>query len=114
MTALTLLAGLGTGAWLGAGVSGILYYGLGLAFYVTGLRHLPASYAGAFLPLIPVFGVAAGYLAGERLGLRQWLGAIVIVAATAVIAARHRGCVLGTGPSSEETTATHRDQGESS
>ena len=69
---------------------GILYYGLGFSFYVTGLRHLPASYAGAFLPLIPVFGVAAGYLVGERLEPRQWLGAIVIVAATAAIAARHR------------------------
>jgi drug/metabolite transporter (DMT)-like permease len=84
------LAGLSTGAWLGAAVSGILYYGLGFFFYVTGLRHLPASYAGAFLPLIPVFGVAAGYLAGERLELRQWLGAIVIVAATAAMAVRHR------------------------
>jgi drug/metabolite transporter (DMT)-like permease len=84
------IAGPGTGAWLGAAVSGVLYYGLGFAFYVTGLRHLPASYAGAFLPLIPVFGVAGGYLVGERLELRQWLGAIVIVAATAAIAARHR------------------------
>ena len=84
------LAGLGTGVWVSAAVSGILYYGLGFTFYVTGLRHLPASYAGAFLPLIPVFGVAAGYLVGERLGLRQWIGAIVIVAATAAIAARHR------------------------
>ena len=108
------LAGLSAGAWLGAAVSGILYYGLGFFFYVAGLRHLPASYAGAFLPLIPVFGVAAGYLVGERLEPRQWLGAVVIVAATAVIAARHRGCVLVTGPSSEETTATHRDEGESS
>jgi drug/metabolite transporter (DMT)-like permease len=83
------LAGPGTGTWLGAAVSGILYYGLGFFFYVTGLRHLPASYAGAFLPLIPVFGVAAGYLIGERLEPRQWLGAIVIVAATAAIAVRH-------------------------
>jgi probable blue pigment (indigoidine) exporter len=57
---------------------------------VAGLRHIPASYAGAFLPLIPVFGVAAGYLAGERLEPRQWLGALVIVAATVAIAARHR------------------------
>ena len=84
------LAGLGAGAWLGAGISGILYYGLGFSFYIAGLRHLPASYAGAFLPLIPVFGVAAGYLVGERLEPRQWLGAVVIVAATAAIAARHR------------------------
>jgi drug/metabolite transporter (DMT)-like permease len=84
------LAGLGAGAWLGAGISGILYYGLGFSCYIAGLRHLPASYAGAFLPLIPVFGVAAGYLVGERLEPRQWLGAVVIVAATAAIAAKHR------------------------
>jgi probable blue pigment (indigoidine) exporter len=84
------LAGLGAGAWAGAGVSGVLYYGLGFSFYVAGLRHVAASYAGAFLPLIPVFGVAAGYLVGERLEPRQWLGAVVIVAATAAIAAGHR------------------------
>ena len=70
--------------------------------------------AAGFLPLIPEFGVAAGYLIGERLGVAQWLGAIAIVAATAAIAARHRGCVLVTGPSSDGTTATHRDEGESS
>ena len=80
------LAGLSAGTWLGAGTSGILYYGLGFWFYLSGLRHVPASYAGAFLPLIPVFGLAAGYLVGERLEPRQWLGAVVIVAATAVIA----------------------------
>jgi drug/metabolite transporter (DMT)-like permease len=84
------LAGLGAGAWLGAGVSGVLYYGLGFWFYLTGLRQVPASYAGAFLPLIPVFGVAAGYLVGERLDPRQWLGAVVIVAATAAIASQQR------------------------
>lgn len=84
------LAGLGPGAWLGAAASGILYYGLGFWFYVTGLRHVPASYAGAFLPLIPVFGIVAGYLVGERLEPRQWLGALVIVAATAGIALGRR------------------------
>jgi probable blue pigment (indigoidine) exporter len=84
------LGGLGAGAWAGAAASGVLYYGLGFWFYVSGLRHVPASYAGAFLPLIPVFGVAAGYLVGERLEPRQWLGAVVIVAATAVIALGRR------------------------
>jgi drug/metabolite transporter (DMT)-like permease len=84
------LAGLGATAWLGAGVSGVLYYGLGFWFYLTGLRQVPASYAGAFLPLIPVFGVAAGYLVGERLEPRQLLGAAVIVATTAVIAVWQR------------------------
>jgi probable blue pigment (indigoidine) exporter len=84
------LAGLSAGAWLAAGASGVLYYGLGFSFYVAGLRHVPASYAGAFLPLIPVFGIAAGYLVGERLESRQWLGAVVIVAATGAIATGHR------------------------
>jgi drug/metabolite transporter (DMT)-like permease len=84
------LTGPGPGAWLGAAMSGILYYGLGFSFYLAGLRQVPASYAGAFLPLIPVFGVTAGYLVGERLEPRQWLGAVVIVAATATIAARER------------------------
>ena len=82
------VSGLGAATWLGAGVSGVLYYGLGFWFFLTGLRQVPASYAGAFLPLIPVFGVAAGYLVGERLDLRQWFGAVVIVAATAAIAIR--------------------------
>ena len=41
-------------AWVGAMVSGILYYGLAFWLYLTALRHVPASYAGAFLPLIPV------------------------------------------------------------
>jgi probable blue pigment (indigoidine) exporter len=80
------LDGLGAGGVLGAAASGVLYYGLGFWFYLAGLRHVPASYAGAFLPLIPVFGVSAGYLIGERLEPRQWLGAAVIVAATAAIA----------------------------
>jgi len=83
------LVGWGTGGWQTAAISGLVYYGLGFSFYVAGLRHVPASYAGAFLPLIPVFGVAAGHLVGERLEPRQWFGALVIVAATVAIAARH-------------------------
>jgi probable blue pigment (indigoidine) exporter len=84
------LGGLNTGAWVGAAASGILYYGLGFWFYLSGLRQVPASYAGAFLPLIPVFGVAAGFLLGERLEPRQWLGALIIVAGTAAIAVHLR------------------------
>ena len=72
------------------GCLGVLYYGLGFWFFLTGLRLVPASYAGAFLPLIPVFGLAAGYLVGERLEPRQWVGAVVIVAATAAIALQQR------------------------
>lgn len=84
------LGGVGAASWLGAGVSGVLYYGLGFWLYLIGLRHVSASYAGAYLPLIPVFGVMAGYLIGERLEARQWIGAIVIVAATAALAGKQR------------------------
>lgn len=84
------LSGLSATAWLGAGVSGVLYYGLGFGFFLTGLRGVPASYAAAFLPLIPVFGLAGGFLVGERLEPRQWVGAAVIVAATAAIALQQR------------------------
>ena len=84
------LAGHGAGDWVAAAASGVLYYGLGFWFFVTGLRQVPASVAGSFLPLIPVFGLAAGFLVGERLEPRQWVGAVVIVAATAAIAVRQR------------------------
>jgi probable blue pigment (indigoidine) exporter len=82
------LDGLSVGALLGSAASGVLYYGLGFWFFVSGLRQVPASYAGAFLPLIPAFGLAAGYVVGERLEPRQWVGAVIIVTATAAIAIR--------------------------
>jgi len=72
--------------WVAAAASGVLYYGLAFWFYLAGLRQVPASVAGAFLPLIPVFGVAAGYLVGERLGGLQWAGAAIVVIATVAIA----------------------------
>ena len=84
------VSGHDAGDWLGAATSGVLYYGAGFWFFVTGLRRVPASVAGSFLPLIPVFGLAAGYLVGERLEPRQWVGAVVIVAATAAIAIGQR------------------------
>ena len=88
------LGGHGAGDWLGAAASGVLYYGAGFWFFVTGLRQVPASVAGSFLPLIPVFGLAAGYLVGERLEPRQWVGAVVIVGATAAIAIRQRDAAV--------------------
>jgi drug/metabolite transporter (DMT)-like permease len=84
------LGGHAAGDWASAAASGVLYYGAGFWFFVTGLRRVPASVAGAFLPLIPVFGLAAGFLVGERLEPRQWVGAVVIVAATTAIALRQR------------------------
>ncbi len=70
--------------WLAAAVSGVLYYGLAFWFYLAGLRHVSASMAGSFITLVPVFGVGAGYLAGERLTAQQWLGAVVVIVAMAM------------------------------
>lgn len=82
------LGGLGWGTWVSAAASGCLYYGLAFWFYLSGLRQVDASVAGAFLPLIPVFGVGADFLAGERLDARQWLGAVLVVGATTFMALR--------------------------
>ena len=96
------LGGLGPGALLAGAASGVLYYGLGFWFFLSGLRQVPASYAGAFLPLIPVFGVTAGLLTGERLEPRQWAGAALIVAGTTAVALRLRS------PSSAQASSAAR------
>ncbi len=75
--------------WALAAASGTVYYGLAFWFLIGGLRGVPASIAGSFFPLIPVFGLAAGYLAGDRLTDRQWLGATLVVLATAAATAYH-------------------------
>ncbi len=79
----------GGGTWLLAVASGAVYYGLAFWFYVSGLRRVPASVAGAFLPLIPVFGLAAAYLVGDRLVDRQLFGAALVILATATVAVHH-------------------------
>ena len=76
--------------WALAAASGMLYYGLAFWFFVGGLRGMPAAVAGSFLPLIPVFGLAAAYLLGDRLLDRQWIGAAMVVAAAAAAATRAR------------------------
>ena len=72
--------------WVSAALAGVLYYGVAFWFYVTGLRRVPPAIAGVFLNLIPIFGLAASRLfLDETLSGRQWIGAIVIVAAVVVI-----------------------------
>jgi probable blue pigment (indigoidine) exporter len=49
-----------------------------------GLRRVSATVAGIFINLIPVFGITAGcLLLAERLTIRQWIGAGIVVAAVA-------------------------------
>ncbi|MFI5255389.1 MAG: DMT family transporter [Candidatus Limnocylindrales bacterium] len=66
--------------------SGVFYYGLAYWFYLSALRHVPASVAAVSFYLIPVFGIAAGAGLGERLDLRQWIGAAIVVLAVAAVA----------------------------
>lgn len=71
-----------------AAASGLLYYAFAYSFYLSALRHVRASIAAASFYLIPVFGVAGGWLAGERLEPLQWLGAILVVISVAAITIR--------------------------
>lgn len=77
------------GTWALAAASGTVYYGFAFWFFIGGLRGVPASIAAAFLPLIPVFGLAAGQLSGDRLLDRQWLGATLVVLATLAATVYH-------------------------
>jgi drug/metabolite transporter (DMT)-like permease len=81
--------------------SGLVYYGLAYWLYLTGLRHVPASIAAVSFYLIPVFGVAAASLVGERLDPAQWVGAIVVVGAVAAIGVRS-----ATGPAGSAAAAS--------
>ena len=66
--------------WFWIGLSGITYYALAFWFYLRGLAQVNASVAGTFINLIPIFGIAGGYVfLGERLSMAQWIGATAIL-----------------------------------
>jgi probable blue pigment (indigoidine) exporter len=73
---------------LSAVASGLLYYALAYSFYLSALRNVRASIAAASFYLIPVFGLAGGWLVGERLLPLQWMGAAVVVVSVAAITIR--------------------------
>ena len=79
------LLSLTTPELLGAVVAGLMYYAAAFWLYLNGLRAVPASTAGMFINLTPVFGVATAYVfLGERLTQIQWFGAAIIL--TSVVA----------------------------
>lgn len=73
---------------LSVAASGLIYYGLAYFFYLYGLRHVPASIAAVSFYLIPVFGIAAGSMLGERFDGRQWIGSVVVIVAVSMVAWR--------------------------
>ena len=87
--------------WASAVGSGVLYYGLAYWLYLSALRTVPASIAAVSFYLIPVFGVAGGFLfLGDRLQPSQWAGVAVVLVAIAVILRR-------TGVSAVEPNPAH-------
>jgi len=75
--------------WVSAIGSGVLYYAAAYWLYLFGLRQIAASLAAVSFYLIPVFGVAAGFLLlGEHLGPAQWLGAGIVLVAIGLILQR--------------------------
>ena len=72
-------------------ISGLLYYAFAYLLYLSALRTLPASAAAVAFYLIPLFGVGAATVAGERLGPTQELGALVVIVAVAAVGLRIAG-----------------------
>ena len=68
--------------------SGLLYYAFAYLAYLGALRTIPVSVAASTFYLIPLFGVAAAALVGERLQPLQWLGGGLVVLAVATITVR--------------------------
>jgi probable blue pigment (indigoidine) exporter len=68
--------------------SGVVYYGLAYWFYLSGLRHVPAPVAAVSFYLIPIFGIAAGFLLGERFDAHQWIGATIVILAVSAVTIR--------------------------
>ena len=80
------LAGVPPAILLLAAASGVIQYALAFWFYLFALQSLPANFAGFYLTLIPVFGLAAAFLfLGESLTALQWVGALCVIAAVAAI-----------------------------
>jgi drug/metabolite transporter (DMT)-like permease len=95
------------GGAVSAVASGLLYYAVAYLAYLGALRTMPVSVAASTFYLIPLFGVAAAAVAGERLQPLQWLGAVLVVLAVAAITARgaRRGGAAGDQPSSASASA---------
>jgi drug/metabolite transporter (DMT)-like permease len=66
--------------FLGAAVSGLMYYAAAFWLYLKGLRCVRASVAGGSLNLVPLFAIGTAYMfLGERLTQSQWVGAASIL-----------------------------------
>ncbi|WP_159808720.1 DMT family transporter [Litoreibacter roseus] len=68
--------------------TGAIYYGAAFYVYLIGLQKTEASKAGIYLSLVPVFAIGLAWvILAERLGVLQWIGAVIVVVAVARISA---------------------------
>ena len=81
-----------------AAASGVVYYALAYVCYVAALRQVPAAVAVSVLPLIPVWGLAAAFLVGDRLSPAQWLGAAIVGLAVLAVALTPTSGSISTTP----------------
>lgn len=105
MTGLTAIS---SSTWIWTVASGIIYYALAFWFYIIGLKRIPASQAGLFLNLIPIFAVGGAYIfLGERLAMVQWIGAaLILIAVMAMLRLQNIGTIPTTlGDQGENATS---------
>jgi drug/metabolite transporter (DMT)-like permease len=91
-----------------AALSGVLYYALAYWLYLTALRLAPASVAGVYFNLVPVFGIAFAFtILHETLTLAQWAGAAGIITSALALQPLTRPAQTPRRQSSRSTTPTH-------
>ncbi|EXI75922.1 MAG: putative amino-acid metabolite efflux pump [Candidatus Accumulibacter sp. SK-11] len=85
--------------WLHIGVSGLLLHGLYLGGVFIAIRHgLPAGVTALVVGMQPLLTAAgAGFVLGERVSARQWLGLVLGLAGVALVVANKLGDLPLTG-----------------
>jgi drug/metabolite transporter (DMT)-like permease len=65
--------------WLGAGMLGLLGYGVSLVLFIVALRNLGTARTGAYFSVAPFFGAALALtMLGERPGAAFWIAAALM------------------------------------
>ena len=81
-----------TQLWFIVAVSGILQYAMAFTLYIGALANISANFAGIFLNLIPVFGLAGAYMfLGENLSPLQLLGTAMTICEVLLISRSEHG-----------------------
>jgi drug/metabolite transporter (DMT)-like permease len=85
--------------WFHIGVTGLLVHAIYLGgVFIAISQGLPAGITALVVGLQPIFtALGAGWLLGERVGPRQWLGLVMGLAGTALVVSGKLGGEFGPG-----------------